>query len=512
MGSSAYRLGGGGGVMSGTVVAVDIGASSGRVMVVRLGDRRVDLREVHRFGNGPVALWEGDRVALHWNCERLFGEIVRGLRKARESLTAGEEIASIGIDTWAVDYALVDARGAVLGSPYSYRDERSAAVVGAVHDRVSWPELYQRNGLQYLPFNTIYQLAAEPPDRLAAASALLLIPDLFAYWLTGAMRAEVTNASTTGLLDVSTRTWDSDLAVALGIPSRILPALVRPGETVGTLLAHIADETGLPAHTPVVAVGSHDTASAVVAIPVESGPVAYISSGTWALVGVELPEPVLTTEARLANFTNEAGVDGRIRFLRNVMGLWLLNECLRCWERSGAPAELGELLAAAAALPDGGPVFDPDAAAFLAPGDMPARIDTACLEAGHTPPPDRAALVRAILDSLALAYGRAVDDAARLSGLTIDTVHLIGGGSRIELLCRLVARATGRRVVAGPVEATAIGNALIQARALERSRDDLGSVRAALRAALVGTAAPRIYPPPIAASPVETVESRGEAR
>jgi rhamnulokinase len=262
---------------------------------------------------------------------------------------------------------------------------------------------------------------------------------------------------------------------------------------VGTLLPHISAATGLPANTPVVAVGSHDTASAVVAIPAEDGPVAYISSGTWALVGVELAEPVLSAEAQRANFTNEAGVDGRVRFLRNEMGLGLLSESLRTWGLSGSPSDLDELLAAAAALPDGGPLFDSDDPSFLPPGNMPDRIISACQRAGVTPPTGRPSLVRSILDSLAVAYGRAVDDAVRLSGQGIDTVHLIGGGSRNDLLCGLVARATGRRVVAGPVEATATGNALVQARALGVIEGDLDSIRATLRAALVGTGNPKTY-------------------
>jgi rhamnulokinase len=489
-----------------TVVAIDIGASSGRVMVARVSDGRLDLQELHRFGNGAVPLWEDGRPALHWDCVRLFEEIVRGLRKVGENLRVGEQVDSIGIDAWAVDYALLDAGGAVLGLPYAYRDDRTDGRVEAVHEQVSRDELYQRNGLQFLAFNTIYQLAAEPPGRLAAARTMLLIPDLFAYWLTGVAAAELTNASTTGLLDVRARTWDSSLVEALGIPAGLLPPIIRPGETVGTLLPYISAATGLPASTPVVAVGSHDTASAVVALPAEDRPFAYISSGTWALVGVELAEPVLTAQAQQANFTNEVGVDGRVRFLRNEMGLWLLSESMRTWALAGSPSDLDELLAAAALLPDGGPRFDPNDPTFLPPGDMPARIIAACRRAGLAPPMDRPSLVRSILDSLAVAYGRAVDDAVRLSGQDIDTVHLIGGGSRNDLLCRLVARATRRRVVAGPVEATATGNALVQARALRVIEGDLGSVRASLRAALVGTRDPKDYLPPTTNTHAETAD------
>jgi rhamnulokinase len=478
-----------------TVVAVDLGASSGRVMVARVGADRLDLQEVHRFANEPVWLWESGRAGLHWDCVRLYSEIIRGLRQARESLAAGEQIASVGIDGWAVDYGLLGADGTLLGVPYCYRDERSAAGVEAVHALVPPAGLFRRNGLQFLPFNTVYQLAAEPPARLAPASVMLLLPDLFAYWLTGVARAEVTNASTTGLLDVATRTWDVDLAGALRLPSGLLPPLVRPGEIVGTLLPHVSDATGLPRSTPVIAVGSHDTASAVVAMPATDDRVAYISSGTWSLVGVELSEPVLTPAARQANFTNEGGVDGRVRFLRNVMGLWLLSECLNTWEIAGSAADFDLMLSAAARVPAGGPVFDPDDPVFLAPGDMPARIEQACRAAGGAVPADRPALVRCILDSLAAAYARAVDDAVRLTGRDVDAIHVLGGGSRNELLCALTANATGRPVLAGPVEATALGNALIQARARGALDGDLEAVRAALRDGLSATTPVTQYHP-----------------
>lgn len=469
-------------------VAVDLGASSGRVMLARVGPGGVALDEVHRFGNEPVPLWEngsgGGSRALHWDVVRLFAEILAGLRAVADRLGGGERVDSIGIDSWAVDYGLLDAGGALLGTPYCYRDERTTRPGGgvdAVHARVRHAELYGRNGLQFLPFNTLYQLAAEDPDRLARARSLLLVPDLLAFWLTGAARAEATNASTTGLLDVRTGEWDVALSDRLGLPSSALPPLVRPGETVGTLLPHVAEATGLPVSTPVVAVGSHDTASAVVAVPAAGERFAYISSGTWSLVGVELPGPVLSDESRAANFTNEGGVDGRVRYLRNVMGLWLLSESLRTWDRQGSPTDLARILAAAADVPDGGPVVDVDDPVFLPPGDMPARIAALCADSGRPLPQGRPALVRCILDSLAAAYGRAVDDAVRLSGRAVDVVHVVGGGSLNTVLCRLTARATGRPVVAGPVEATALGNALVQARAAGTVTGTLDDLRALLR-------------------------------
>lgn len=460
-------------------VAVDFGASSGRVMLARVSAAGVGLTEVHRFGNEPVPLWENGTVALHWDLVRIFDELLTGLRAAAGRLAAGEQVDSIGIDSWAVDYGLLDESGALLGTPYCYRDGRTARGVAAVHDRLPAADLYGRNGLQFLPFNTLYQLAAEPASRLAAARTLLLVPDLLAFWLTGQARAELTNASTTGLLDVRTGRWDVDLAARLGLDAGLLPELVQPGERVGTLLSHVADATGLPVSTPVIAVGSHDTASAVVAVPARGERFAYVSSGTWSLVGVELDAPVLTPASRAANFTNERGVDGRVRYLRNVMGLWLLSQSLRSWQRQGAPGDLAELLDEAARVPAGGPVVDVDDPVLLPPGDIPSRIRTLCVAAGMPAPDERPAFVRCVLDSLAGAYARAVDDAVRLSGRPVDVVHVVGGGSLNTLLCRLTAQATGRPVLAGPVEATARGNALVQARAagtLPGSLEDLRAV------------------------------------
>lgn len=478
-----------------TVVAVDLGASSGRVMLgvveppgrgaghhhadAETGSGRVELVEVHRFDNEPVEVRAGSGAQLHWDVAGIHSEVLTGLR------AAGEEAArlglpppsAVGIDSWAVDYGLLDSRGDLLGMPYCYRDARNAVGVAAVHAVVPPQELYGRNGLQFMPFNTLYQLATER-DRLAAGQAtLLLIPDLLGHWLTGARRAEVTNASTTGLLDATTRTWDLALAERLGLDATLLPPLVQPGEEIGTLLPDVARDVGLPPDTPVIAVGSHDTASAVVGVPATSGSFAYISSGTWSLVGVELDRPVLTEQSRAANFTNEGGVDGTVRYLRNVMGLWLLSESLRTWERDGDPVDLEQILGAAAGVGDGGPVIDPDAPAFLPPGDMPARIAEACRATGQPVPADRASVVRCILDSLAQAYARAVADARRLSGRQIEVIHVVGGGSRNTLLCRLTAAATGLPVLAGPVEATALGNVLVQARALGAVPGDLTALR-----------------------------------
>jgi rhamnulokinase len=468
-----------------TVAAVDLGASSGRVMLAVIdpsaGPTGVTLHEVHRFPNEPVALRAAGRTGLHWDIVGMYRQVIIGLRRAAEQARRlGLPVpASIGIDSWAVDYGLLGADGCLLGTPYCYRDERGRAGVAAVHTAVSASDLYAVNGLQQLPFTTVYQLAAERDSpRWSAARTMLLLPDLLAYWLTGEVGAEVTNASTTGLIDVHSGQWATGLAEQLGIPAPLLPPLRVPGERIGTLLPDVARDTGLPPSTVVTAVGSHDTASAVVGVPATEPDFAYIACGTWALVGTELPGPVLGEASRAANFTNETGVDGRIRFLRNVMGLWLLDESRRAWDRAGAPAVLADLLDAASRVPDGGPVIDPDEPRFLAPGDMPSRIAQACLDSGQAVPADRPALVRCILDSLAAAFARAVADVERLTARTIPVVHLVGGGSRNRLLCRLTARATGLTVLAGPVEATALGNALVQARALGATGTGLADLRA----------------------------------
>jgi rhamnulokinase len=446
--------------------AIDLGASSGRVVVADIGPGQLALTEANRFPNGPVRLNDG----LHWDILSLY-------RGALDGLARAGAIDTIGVDSWAVDYGLLDAHGALLGNPYHYRDSRTDAVIDKVHGRIPFAELYARTGLQFLTFNTIYQLAAaEGSPQLEAAQSLLLIPDLIGYWLTGHLGAEVTNASTTALLGVREREWSDELVAAIGLRRSLLPPLRRPGDVLGPLLPGVREETGLGAATTVVSVGSHDTASAVVGVPMEGERSAYISLGTWGLVGVELSEPVLTDASRAANFTNELGVDGRVRYLRNVMGLWLLQECVRCWPGS----DLATLLAGAAELPPG-PVFDIDDPRLLPPGDMPARIRRLLKEAGSPPPDDPVVLVRSVLDTLAAALARTVHEAARLSGRQLDVVHVVGGGAQNSLLCQLLADAVELPVVAGPVEATAIGNVLVQARAHGTLSGTLDELRGLIR-------------------------------
>jgi rhamnulokinase len=448
------------------LAAVDLGATSGRVMVGTVGPDVLRLEEVHRFANGPVQAEDG---SLHWDIGRLRQEMLAGLR-------AAGPVDGIGIDSWAVDYGLLDASGSLLGDPYCYRDDRTDGIRDKVLALVPDDELYATTGLQQLPFNTIYQLAAEA--SLDDVATMLLVPDLLAFWLTGEVGAEATNASTTQLYDVRRRSWATGLAERVDVPVGILPPLREPGDVVGRLLPEVAEATGLPASTPVVAVGSHDTASAVVGVPAAPGSsFAYISSGTWSLVGVELDAPVLSDAARAADFTNEGGVDATIRFLRNVTGLWVLTETMRAWGTD----DLTGLLAEAELTPAFGPMVDIDAPTFLPPGDMPARIAEACRATGQPPPASRGETVRCILESLALAYRRNVRLAGALSGREVEVVHVVGGGARNALLCRLTADACGLPVLAGPVEATALGNVLVQARTLGADLPDLAAMRSLVR-------------------------------
>ena len=455
--------------------AVDIGASSGRVILGRIkgsgAAASVELEVVHRFPNGVVEIDGG----LRWDFDALFAEVLKGLAAAATVAAVQDEtITSIGIDTWAVDYGLVNRAGELTAQPYSYRDDRSRAAVAPVHQKLDPARLYGTTGLQFLQFNTLYQLATEPDlDGVQA----LLIPDLIAFLLTGQRRTEATNASTTGLFDAVAGEWATEFLAALGLPKKLFPPLVQPGETVGTLLPEVASQVGLPAGTKVVAVGSHDTASAVAAVPAQEENFAYISSGTWSLVGLELKHPVLTEASREANFTNERGVDGTVRYLRNMGGLWLLSECQRSWAGEGFTRELTALLAAAAALPPGGPQINPDDSYFIAPDNMPDRIRAAVRRTGDILPDDPAAITRCIMDSLASGYARTIRDAERLADRSVDVVHIVGGGSQNRLLCQLTADATGKRVVAGPVEATALGNVLVQARAAGQVTGGLAELR-----------------------------------
>lgn len=464
-----------------TYAAVDLGATSGRVLTGHLDGGRLRTQEVARFANTPVHVpGAHGRPVLHWDLLALWSGVRTGLTAAHRSTG----LDSIGVDTWAVDHGLLDRDGALLGNPVHYRDERTAGVAERFFAAMPAAEHYAVTGVQVQPFNTVFQLlAAAGTAQLAAAARVLLVPDLLTAWLTGRHVAEVTNASTTGLLDAGTREWSRSVVGALSEQAGVaveplLPDLVEPGTVVGPVLA----QHGWGGAS-VVAVGSHDTASAVAAVPMtDPARAAYISSGTWSLVGVELPRPVRTEEARAANLTNELGVAGTVRHLKNVAGLWLLSESQRTWQAQGRRADLAELLAAAAEVPACRTLVDVDDPVFAVPGDVPARIAAAARAGGQPVPHDEATTTRCILDSLALAYRRALRAVTRVTGRTVDVVHVVGGGARNSLLCQLTADATGLPVVAGPVEATAIGNLLVQAWTRGEVDGGLPAVRATVAA------------------------------
>lgn len=478
--------------------AVDLGASSGRVIraeITGTSDRpSIEMRQVARFPN--EARYDSTGV-LRWDLEGLYEQILSGLRAAGND----GPLLGIGIDSWAVDYGLIDDDGALLAPPVAYRDARGGQAVSEVHALADPGELYAITGIAHQPFNTIFQLAAERRTGLLAAptsssdplpARALLLPDLLGYRLTGVQASETTNASTTGLLDQDGPAWSADLLGRLGLPADLFPPLVEPGHVLGPLTEQAQEATGL-GPVPVIAVGSHDTASAVAGIPATSPDFAYISCGTWSLVGVEVGDPVLTEDAREANFTNELGLDGRVRFLRNVMGLWLLQESQRIWAEAGEDADLARLLDAAARAEPLRTLIDADDPAFLPPGDMPERIRTHAVERGEPDPVSPAQIIRTVLDSLALAYRRSVRAAVELTSRPVRRVHLVGGGSQNALLCQLAADAIGLPVVAGPAESTALGNVVAQARAvgaLEGTLEDLRSVIAASVSSTTYTPAP----------------------
>lgn len=441
-------------------VAIDLGASSGRVILGRWDGERFDLQELHRFVNQPIK----QHGSLYWNVGQLWDEIKAGLR-AYATLQKSD-LSGIGIDSWAVDYALLDEAGQLLGNPHHYRDQRTAGVPEQLDQIISAQRLYDITGIQRLPINTLYQLVSmqlSHDPQLGEATSFLMIPDLFHYWMTGQKVAEYTNATTTQFFNARERRWSTELLQELQLPTNILPPVVRPGTLLGNLLPIVRLEVGLRHEAPVIVTATHDTASAVAAIPGLDQRSAYISSGTWSLVGVELDEPVLSAQARQLNFTNEGGVNGTIRFLKNVAGLWLLQECQRQWQQEGQNLSWPELVALAERAQPLVSLVDPDAPDFLNPGDMPAALRAYCRRTSQPEPETIGALVRCCLESLALKYRWVIQALEQLTGRQIDTIRVVGGGSQNALLCQLSADACGRRIVAGPVEATALGNILVQA-------------------------------------------------
>lgn len=446
-------------------LAIDLGAESGRGLLGRFDGERLDLEEMHRFPNGPVRLLR----TLHWDLPRLWDEIKTALRKAA---AASPALDGVGVDTWGVDFGLIGKNDTLLGNPVHYRDSRTDGMMEVAFARVPRNRLYEVTGLQFLPFNTVYQLLAMKQSGsplLDVAETLLMMPDLFNWLLTGHRAVELTDASTTQLLDARSRTWSDELCRDFHLPRHLLTNLVEPGTELGPIAPMVAEELGVGAF-PVLAIGGHDTASAVAAVPVvgdsaRSNPPdwCYLSSGTWSLMGVEVPEPVINEATLAANFTNEGGVAGTTRLLKNIMGLWLVQECRRTWARAGRDLAYDVLIPRAETAKPFASLIDPDDPSFLAPGDMPARIAAFCQRTGQPAPSDEGSFIRCCLESLALRYRWTVEKLESILGTQIKTIHVVGGGTKNTLLCQFTADACGRPVHAGPIEATAIGNILMQA-------------------------------------------------
>lgn len=422
------------------VLAIDLGAESGRVLRVGFDGARFHMEDLHRFPNIPVKAHD----TLYWDVLRLWHEITSGLQQAD----------SIGIDTWGVDFALLDHDGRLLANPVHYRDSRTDGLMEWVFDRVPRRAIFERTGIQFMSLNTLYQLASlvkHNSPLLTSAATLLTIPDLFNYWLTGSKNAEFTFATTTQFYNPRTGDWDYETLAALDIPTHILPPIIQPG-------THIGDYHGMP----VIAPACHDTGSAVVAVPTTTRSYAYVSSGTWSLIGLELDAPVINDAAYHANMTNEGGVNGTFRFLKNVMGLWLAQQCRVTWNTAGAAYTYDDLTRMAASAAPFISLIDPDDPRFLAPGDMPARIQEFCRETGQPVPGTHAQIIRTVYESLALKYRYVLDRMAEITGQAVDRLHIIGGGTQNRLLNQMTANATGVTVITGPVEATALGNAIVQ--------------------------------------------------
>lgn len=459
--------------------AIDLGASSGRLIAARIGDGTVNLAEIHRFANVPIQRDSN----IYWDIEALKNEIRSGLRKlGLYAEHVGMDVASIGVDSWAVDYGLVDGHGKLLGGVRHYRDERNALGVAAVEQLISDEELYKENGLQFLPFNTLYQLSAQQlqdAEAIANAKSMLLVPDLINFWLTGVALTEITNASTTGLLSLKTREWNWPLIETLGLKKSLFTELAEPGQVIGEFLTEFKTHNAFM-KTVVMTVPSHDTAAAVAGAPLQSKDSAYLSSGTWSLLGIELQTPNTSALARMQNFTNEQGAAGRIRFLKNLSGMWLIQQSLAEFSKFDTELGLSALLRDAKDINSAARINVTDEG-FAIPGDMPAKIQASCARSGHPVPQTPAAIIRCILDSLADAYADATKSLEEVSGVCISSIQIVGGGSQNDLLSQLTANATGKKVFSGPVEATTLGNLLTQAGAAGVVAADLDSHRDLIR-------------------------------
>ncbi|NOZ49398.1 MAG: rhamnulokinase [Chloroflexi bacterium] len=461
-------------------LAVDLGASGGRVILGRWDGARFTLEVLHRFANGPVAI----HGRLYWDHLRLWSEINASLQAYTQRYQ--EPLTSIGVDTWGVDYALLDGAGKLLGNPYHYRDQGTEGMMNAVFARVARQEIYETTGIQFLQLNTLYQLFARVQDadpQLSLAETLLLTPDLFHYWLTGRKVAEYSIASTSQMLKANEAAWATTMLERLAIPSHFLPEIVPSGTVLGELLPEISAEAGFKQAVSVIAIAEHDTASAVAAIPDLDAYSAYISSGTWSLMGVESVKPVITEQSLALDFTNEGGVDGTIRVLKNMAGLWLLQESRRQWQRQGKDYSWDELVALAGKTAPLRSFVNPDDPAFALPSDMPAAIRAYCARTAQPIPDSPGAVVRTVLESLALKYRWILGSLETLAGHRLETIRIVGGGTQNRLLNQFAANACQRPVVAGPIEATALGNIMMQAIATGHL-DDVPAGRQAIAASI----------------------------
>lgn len=439
-------------------LAFDLGAESGRGVLGHFDGARLRLEELHRFPNGGVRVLDN----LHWDVLRLWNEIKMTLSICAQR---GASPSGIGIDTWGVDFALLGKDDVLLGFPYHYRDSRTDGMLDEAFLRLPREGLFERSGCQFIQINTLYQLLSMVVHKsplVDLAETFLMIPDLFNFWLTGRKVCEFTNATTTQFYDPRRNGWSKEICDSLGLPYEILPEVVQPGTQLGPLLPSVAAETGLP-EIPVIAPACHDTGSAVAAVPAQIDDWAYISSGTWSLMGIEVPEPIVTDQALALNFTNEGGVENTFRFLKNIMGLWLVQECRRTWAQAGVEMSYDQMTQLAENTKPFTALIDPDDEVFLPPGDMPSRIVDYCKHAGQTPPSDPGEILRCALESLALKYRWVLQKLEVVRGRTIEVIHIVGGGAQNRLLCQFTADATGTPVIAGPIEATAIGNIVVQA-------------------------------------------------
>ncbi len=468
-----------------TVAAVDLGAESGRVVAVSFDGTTLSMNVAHRFANAPSAV----AGTLHWNVGELWSNIRTGL-----GVLAGgaAPVASVGVDTWGVDYGLFDAAGNLLDAPICYRDSRNAVSFTDAISRLGREKIYRATGVQVLAINTLFGLMADVrdhPDRLDRAARLLMMPDVFHHLLSGSMVSEYTAVSTTGAYDMAADRWADELLAELGVPTHMLPEVVRPGTDVGALLPGLT--TGALAGARVIVPPGHDTASAVVGVPLADPGGLYISSGTWSLVGVESARPVVTAASQRANLTNEGGYADTIRLLRNVMGLWILQECRRQWAAEGTAHDYAALADLAATAPGLVSIINPDDPGFLAPGDMPGRIRRYCAEHGLPVPQTVAAVVRCVVDSLALSYRAVVDHLTDVTGQRPPSINIVGGGADNVLLSQLTADATGLPVRCGPTEGTALGNGAVQLAALGEF-DGLADIRRAIaQSTVIRTYQPR---------------------